>query len=98
SFGNVIHLGERDGTIQRRMKDLVEESPSPVLSEEIRKEMGEEAVRAAKEVEYENEGTKEVIKDLADETCYFLKMNTRIQVEHPVTEMVTGMDLVKLQL
>ena len=98
SFGNVVHLGERDCTIQRRMQKLVEEAPSPILSDEQRKEMGNAAVRAAKAVKYENAGTIEFIYDLNTNDFYFMEMNTRIQVEHPVTEMVTGVDLVKLQL
>lgn len=97
-FGNVIHLGERDCTIQRRMQKLVEESPSPILTDEKRKEMGKAAIRAANAVNYENAGTIEFIYDLNENKFYFMEMNTRIQVEHPVTEMVTGVDLVKLQL
>ncbi|MDT3959470.1 acetyl-CoA carboxylase biotin carboxylase subunit [Staphylococcus kloosii] len=97
-YGNVIHLGERDCTIQRRMQKLVEEAPSPILSNEKREEMGNAAVRAAKAVNYENAGTIEFIFDLDSNNFYFMEMNTRIQVEHPVTEMVTGIDLVKLQL
>ena len=97
-FGNVIHLGERDCTIQRRMQKLVEESPSPILTDEKRKEIGKAAIRAAKAVNYENAGTIEFIYDLNENKFYFMEMNTRIQVEHPVTEMVTGVDLVKLQL
>ena len=97
-FGNVIHLGERDCTIQRRMQKLVEESPSPILTDEKRKEMGKAAIRAAKAVNYENAGPIEFIYDLNENKFYFMEMNTRIQVEHPVTEMVTGVDLVKLQL
>lgn len=97
-YGNVIHLGERDCTIQRRMQKLVEEAPSPILSDEKREEMGNAAVRAAKAVNYENAGTIEFIFDLDSNNFYFMEMNTRIQVEHPVTEMVTGIDLVKLQL
>ncbi|EIM5192714.1 acetyl-CoA carboxylase biotin carboxylase subunit [Staphylococcus pseudintermedius] len=96
--GNVIHLGERDCTIQRRMQKLVEESPSPILTEEKRKEMGDAAVRAAKAVNYFNAGTIEFIYDLDEDQFYFMEMNTRIQVEHPVTEMVTGVDLVKHQI
>ncbi|PTF69004.1 acetyl-CoA carboxylase biotin carboxylase subunit [Staphylococcus chromogenes] len=96
--GNVIHLGERDCTIQRRMQKLVEEAPSPILSEKMRQEMGEAAVRAAKAVDYYNAGTIEFIYDLDEDKFYFMEMNTRIQVEHPVTEMVTGVDLVKLQI
>ena len=92
-FGNVIHLGERDCTIQRRMQKLVEESPSPILTDEKRKEMGKAAIRAAKAVNYENAGTIEFIYDLNENKFYFMEMNTRIQVEHPVTEMVTGVDL-----
>lgn len=97
-YGNVIHLGERDCTIQRRMQKLVEEAPSPILSPEKRKEMGDAAVRATKAVEYFNAGTIEFIYDLDEDQFYFMEMNTRIQVEHPVTEMVTGVDLVKLQI
>ena len=97
-YGNVIHLEERDCTIQRRMQKLVEESPSPILTNEQREEMGNAAIRAAKAVNYENAGTIEFIYDLNDNQFYFMEMNTRIQVEHPVTEMVTGIDLVKLQL
>ncbi|EMN7851067.1 acetyl-CoA carboxylase biotin carboxylase subunit [Staphylococcus pseudintermedius] len=96
--GNVIHLGERDCTIQRRMQKLVEESPSPILTEEKRKEMGDAAVRAAKAVNYFNAGTIEFIYDLDEDQFYFMEMNTRIQVEHPVTEMVIGVDLVKQQI
>ncbi|EKU49858.1 acetyl-CoA carboxylase biotin carboxylase subunit [Staphylococcus massiliensis S46] len=97
-YGNVIHLGERDCTIQRRMQKLVEEAPSPIISEDKRKEMGDAAVRAAKAVNYVNAGTIEFIYDLDTNDFYFMEMNTRIQVEHPVTEMVTGVDLVKLQI
>ncbi|HJE01013.1 MAG TPA: acetyl-CoA carboxylase biotin carboxylase subunit [Staphylococcus auricularis] len=97
-FGNVVHLGERDCTIQRRMQKLVEESPSQILTDEKREEMGQAAVRAAQAVNYENTGTVEFIYDLETNDFYFMEMNTRIQVEHPVTEMVTGVDLVRLQL
>ncbi|MES3703753.1 acetyl-CoA carboxylase biotin carboxylase subunit [Staphylococcus arlettae] len=97
-FGNVVHLGERDCTIQRRMQKLVEEAPSPILTQDKREEMGQAAIRAAKAVNYENAGTIEFIFDLDSNNFYFMEMNTRIQVEHPVTEMVTGVDLVKLQL
>lgn len=96
--GNVVHLGERDCTIQRRMQKLVEEAPSPVLTQEKREEMGETSVRAAKSIDYIGAGTIEFIYDLNDGKFYFMEMNTRIQVEHPVTEMVTGIDLVKMQL
>ncbi|WP_145465864.1 acetyl-CoA carboxylase biotin carboxylase subunit [Staphylococcus pettenkoferi] len=96
--GNIVHLGERDCTIQRRMQKLVEEAPSPILSEEKRVEMGNAAIRAAQAVNYENAGTIEFIYDLDTDDFYFMEMNTRIQVEHPVTEMITGVDLVKLQL
>ncbi|QRP96461.1 acetyl-CoA carboxylase biotin carboxylase subunit [Staphylococcus condimenti] len=97
-YGNVIQLGERDCTIQRRMQKLVEEAPSPILTAEKRAEMGAASIRAAKAVNYENAGTIEYIYDLDTDDFYFMEMNTRIQVEHPVTEMVTGVDLVKLQL
>lgn len=96
-YGNTIHLGERDCSIQRRLQKLVEETPSPALNEEKRKEMGEAAVRAAKAVHYSGAGTIEFIYD-RDGNFYFMEMNTRIQVEHPVTEMVTGVDLIKQQI
>src|SRR5690625_1282915 len=93
--GNVVHLGERDCSIQRRLQKLVEETPSPAVTPEIRKEMGEASVRAAKAVNYEGAGTIEYIIDRKSKKFYFMEMNTRIQVEHPVTEMVTGVDLIK---
>lgn len=95
--GNVIHLGERDCSIQRRHQKLLEEAPSPALSNKLRKKMGEVAVKAAKAVNYRGVGTIEFLLD-ANEEFYFMEMNTRIQVEHPVTEMVTGIDLVKAQI
>ncbi|WP_027725831.1 acetyl-CoA carboxylase biotin carboxylase subunit [Tuberibacillus calidus] len=95
--GNVIHLGERDCSIQRRLQKLVEESPSPALTEEKRREMGEASVKAAKAVNYTGAGTIEYIYD-KDGNFYFMEMNTRIQVEHPVTEFVTGIDIVKEQI
>lgn len=98
SFGNTIHLGERDCTIQRRLQKLVEETPSPAVSEKIRAEMGEAAVKAAKAVDYCGAGTIEFIFDHNQDKFYFMEMNTRIQVEHPVTEMVTGVDLIKEQI
>ncbi|NYV65954.1 acetyl-CoA carboxylase biotin carboxylase subunit [Bacillus sp. Gen3] len=96
--GNVIHLGERDCSIQRRLQKLLEESPSPALTPEIREKMGEAAVKAAKAVDYTGAGTIEFIFDHHNQIFYFMEMNTRIQVEHPVTEMVTGVDLVKEQI
>jgi acetyl-CoA carboxylase biotin carboxylase subunit len=96
-FGNVVHLGERDCSIQRRHQKVLEESPSAAISEELRNRMGEIAVRAAKAVHYENAGTIEFLLD-KHKNFYFMEMNTRIQVEHPVTEMVTGLDLIKEQI
>ncbi|MFR3597637.1 MULTISPECIES: acetyl-CoA carboxylase biotin carboxylase subunit [Enterocloster] len=96
-FGNVIHLGERDCSIQRRHQKVLEEAPCSVISPELRKKMGETAVRAAKSVGYENAGTIEFLLD-KDRNFYFMEMNTRIQVEHPVTEMVSGIDLIKEQI
>lgn len=98
SYGNTIHLGERDCTVQRRMQKLVEEAPSPALSEERRAEMGEAAVKAAKACHYRGAGTVEFIYDYKEDKFYFMEMNTRIQVEHPVTEAITGIDLVREQL
>lgn len=97
-YGNTIHLGERDCSIQRRMQKLVEEAPSPALTPEIRQEMGEAAVKAAKAVNYRGAGTVEFIFDHINQKFYFMEMNTRIQVEHPVTEMITGVDLIQQQL
>ncbi len=96
THGNVIHFGERDCSIQRRHQKLVEEAPSPVISEECRQEMGRTACEAAKAVNYVGAGTVEFLYN--DNKFYFMEMNTRIQVEHPVTEMVTSMDLVKEQI
>lgn len=96
-YGNVVHLGERDCSIQRRHQKVLEESPSAAISDELRKKMGDMAVRAAKAVGYENAGTIEFLLDKNKE-FYFMEMNTRIQVEHPVTEAVTGMDLIKEQI
>lgn len=95
--GHVVHLGERDCSIQRRHQKVLEESPSAVISEDLRRRMGETAVRAARAVGYENAGTIEFLLD-KNKNFYFMEMNTRIQVEHPVTEMVTGMDLIKEQI
>jgi len=95
--GNVIHLGERDCSIQRRHQKLVEEAPSPIMDEELRQKMGAIAVKAAQAVDYVNAGTIEFLVD-KDRNFYFLEMNTRLQVEHPVTEMTTGVDIVKEQI
>lgn len=95
--GNVIHLGERDCSIQRRHQKLIEESPCPVLTPELREKMGSCAVAAAKAVGYSSAGTVEYLLD-ADGSFYFMEMNTRVQVEHPVTEMVTGIDIIKEQI
>ncbi|NYF24619.1 acetyl-CoA carboxylase biotin carboxylase subunit [Sporosarcina sp. JAI121] len=97
-YGNTIHLGERDCSIQRRMQKLVEEAPSPALTPELRQAVGEAAVIAAEAVNYRGAGTVEFIFDHINQKFYFMEMNTRIQVEHTITEMVTGIDLVKQQL
>lgn len=96
--GDVIHLGERDCTIQRRHQKLLEESPSVQIDSRLREKMGSIAVNAAKSIGYRNAGTVEFILDLETKDFYFMEMNTRIQVEHPVTEMVTGLDLIKAQI
>jgi acetyl-CoA carboxylase biotin carboxylase subunit len=95
--GNVVHLNERDCTIQRRHQKLVEESPSPIVDASLREQMGTAAIKGAKGVAYEGAGTIEFLVD-KNKNFYFMEMNTRIQVEHPVTELVTGLDLIKLQL
>lgn len=95
--GNVVHLGERDCSVQRRHQKLLEESPSVAIQPELRRKMGEQAVLAAKAVHYQNAGTIEFLLDKNGD-FYFMEMNTRIQVEHPVTEMVTGIDLIKEQI
>lgn len=96
-YGNVIHLGERECSIQRRHQKLVEESPSPVVDQALRERMGAAAVAGAKAIKYSNAGTMEFLMD-PEGNFYFIEMNTRIQVEHPITEWVTGVDLVKWQL
>jgi len=96
-YGNVVHLWERDCTIQRRHQKLIEESPSPVLRPEVRRAICEAAVRLAKAAGYTNAGTVEFLVD-KDQNFYFIEVNARIQVEHPVTEMITGIDLIKAQI
>ena len=97
SHGHIIHLGERDCTVQRRHQKLIEESPSPIINKKLRKKMGELAVRCAKSINYVNAGTIEFLVD-KNNAYYFMEMNTRVQVEHPVTEMLTGVDIIKEQL
>jgi acetyl-CoA carboxylase biotin carboxylase subunit len=97
-FGNVIHLGERDCSVQRRYQKIVEEAPSPIVSTELRQEMTSAALAIANYIRYESAGTVEFIIDLNSHKFYFMEMNTRIQVEHPVTEMITGLDLIKEQI
>lgn len=96
-YGNVIHLGERDCSLQRNHQKVMEESPSPALTQELREEIGKTAVRAASFIKYRNAGTVEFLLDEHND-FYFMEMNTRIQVEHPITEMTTGIDLIKAQI
>ncbi|MGP4061754.1 acetyl-CoA carboxylase biotin carboxylase subunit [Halobacillus litoralis] len=98
NHGNAVHLGERDCTIQRRLQKLIEETPSPAISDAMREKMGDAAVKAALAVDYSGAGTVEFIFDKEADSFYFMEMNTRIQVEHPVTEMVTGVDLIREML
>ncbi len=95
--GHVVHLGERDCSLQRRHQKVIEEAPSKAITKKLRQKMGETAIKAAKAIEYRNAGTVEFLLD-KDQQFYFIEMNTRIQVEHPVTEMVTGIDLIKEQI
>ncbi|MDA3846660.1 MAG: acetyl-CoA carboxylase biotin carboxylase subunit [Vallitaleaceae bacterium] len=97
AYGNVVHLGERDCSVQRRHQKMVEEAPSVAIDPELRAQMGAAAIKAAKAINYENAGTVEFLLT-EDRKFYFMEMNTRIQVEHPITEMVTGVDLIKSQI
>jgi len=96
-FGNAVHLGERDCSVQRKNQKILEETPSEAIDDKLRQKMGEVAVKAVKDIGYANAGTIEFLVD-KNKDFYFMEMNTRIQVEHPVTEMVTGMDLIKEQI
>lgn len=96
-FGNIVHLGERECSIQRRHQKLIEESPSPAVDIELRREMGQTAIRGVRHIGYQNVGTIEFLLDM-EGNFYFIEMNTRLQVEHPVTEMVTGVDIVREQI
>ncbi len=98
NFGNVVHLGERDCTVQRRHQKLIEESPSPAVTPETRAQLCSDAVRLMKAAAYTNAGTVEFLYDLDTKQYYFIEVNTRVQVEHPVTEMVTGVDIVQAQI
>jgi acetyl-CoA carboxylase biotin carboxylase subunit len=98
AYGNVVHLGERECSVQRRHQKLIEESPSPALTPEEREAMGRAAVLACKHIGYESLGTIEFLFDARRREFYFMEMNTRVQVEHPVTEMVTNADLVRAQI
>src|SRR3989337_2421067 len=97
NYGNIVHMGERDCSIQRRHQKLIEVAPSPFLDPELRKKMGDAAVTVTRAAGYTNAGTVEFLVD-KDKNFYFLEMNTRIQVEHPITELVTGVDIVKEQI
>ncbi len=97
-MGHIVHLGERDCSIQRRHQKLLEETPSPIIDSKLRKRLGELAIKGAKSVDYISAGTIEFLFDQKENNFYFMEMNTRIQVEHPVTEMVTGIDLIKEQI